>query len=242
MSHRILLFFLLVILLTGLRGAPARPVPGDAYAIQYRLDVRQQHLKMYWKDNEGRVFRSLSNLKNGLEGQGETLVFAMNGGMYTPNHSPQGLFIEEGKTMAPLDTLSGDGNFYLKPNGVFFTTQDNAAGICRTEDFPHQQNIRYATQSGPMLLIGGQIHPAFRKGSSHLNIRNGVGILPDGRVLLAMSRAETNLYDFARFFKDQGCQEALYLDGFVSRVYLPEQNCFQLDGNFGVILGVTKPQ
>lgn len=212
----------------------------DPFAIQYQVDLQKQDLKLYWKDERGQLLRSLGNLKNWLAARSETLVFAMNAGMYKPDHSPQGLFIQDGKTVAPLDTASGDGNFYLKPNGVFFITEDNKPGICPTEDFLKPKNIRYATQSGPMLLLRGQIHPAFKKGSSHLNIRNGVGILPDGRVVLAMSRAETSLYDFAHFFKQQGCQEALYLDGFVSRTYFPEGNCLQLDGNFGVLLGVTE--
>ncbi len=91
-----------------------------------------------------------------------------------------------------------------------------------------------------MLVIDGQIHQAFKKGSINLNIRNGVGILPDNRVIFAMSKQEVNFYDFAEFFMSMGCKNALYLDGFVSRTYLPEENWQQLDGNFGVIIGVTK--
>jgi uncharacterized protein YigE (DUF2233 family) len=91
-----------------------------------------------------------------------------------------------------------------------------------------------------MLLIDGEIHPAFKKGSKNLNIRNGVGILPDNKVVFAMSKEEVNFYDFAEFFKSKGCKNALYLDGFVSRTYLPEEDWEQLDGNFGVIIGVAK--
>lgn len=91
-----------------------------------------------------------------------------------------------------------------------------------------------------MLVIDGAIHPAFKQGSANLNIRNGVGILPDGKIIFAMSRQEINLYDFAQYFQSLGCKNALYLDGFVSRTYLPEKNWTQTDGNFGVIIGVTK--
>ena len=91
-----------------------------------------------------------------------------------------------------------------------------------------------------MLLINGQIHPAFKKGSSNLNIRNGVGILPNNKVIFAMSKQEVNFYDFAQYFKNLGCKNALYLDGFVSRTYLPGKNWEQLDGNFGVIIGLEK--
>ncbi|WP_242604841.1 phosphodiester glycosidase family protein [Flavobacterium subsaxonicum] len=54
-----------------------------------------------------------------------------------------------------------------------------------------------------------------------------------------MSKEPINFYDFAQYFKDMGCNNALYLDGYVSRTYLPEQNWIQADGNFGVIIGVT---
>ena len=96
--------------------------------------------------------------------------------------------------------------------------------------------VAYATQSGTMLVIDGTLHPAFTKGSANVHIRNGVGVLPDGRLLFAMSKQKINFYDFASFFKNKGCQQALYLDGFVSRTYLPEQNWVQIDGHFGVLI------
>jgi uncharacterized protein YigE (DUF2233 family) len=140
----------------------------------------------------------------------------------------------------PLDTTSGTGNFYLKPNGVFYVTTLDQPVVCTTSAFVNDGSIRYATQSGPMLLVDGKIHPAFKAGSTNLNIRNGVGILPDNTIIFAMSKKEINFYDFASYFRRLGCNDALYLDGFVSRTYLPEKNWIQTDGNFGVIIGVTE--
>ncbi len=197
-------------------------------------------IAFYWKDDKGEILRSIQNLKLFVEAKKQELKFATNGGMYMKDNSPQGLFIENSTTLASLDTLSGTGNFYLKPNGVFYLTKDNKAVVCQTKDFIDNGKITFATQSGPMLLIDGQIHQAFKKGSANLNIRNGVGILPDNRVVFAMSKQEVNFYDFAEFFKGMGCKNALYLDGFVSRTYLPEENWKQLDGNFGVMIGVVK--
>ena len=197
-------------------------------------------IKFYWKDDNGQIFRSIQNLKEFIETKNQQLKFAMNGGMYMKDNSPQGLFIQNNITLKAIDTLSGTGNFYLKPNGVFYLTKDHKAVVCQSQEFTDNGQINFATQSGPMLLIDGQIHPAFKKGSVNLNIRNGVGILPDNRVVFAMSKEEINFYDFAEFFKSMGCKNALYLDGLVSRTYLPEQNWEQLDGNFGVIIGVTK--
>lgn len=216
--------------------------PEDDDIISYALDLKSGKLKMdlYWKDEKGETLKSIQNLKQYTERKKRTLVFAMNAGMYRNDNSPQGLFVQEGETLFPLDTASGSGNFYMKPNGVFCLTKENIPVVCTTSDFVSATTIRYATQSGPMLVIDGKIHPAFKEGSTNLNIRNGVSILPDHRVVFAMSKKEINFYDFASYFKKLGCQNALYLDGFVSRTYLPEKNWTQTDGNFGVIIGVTK--
>ncbi|HEY4194784.1 MAG TPA: phosphodiester glycosidase family protein [Mucilaginibacter sp.] len=124
--------------------------------------------------------------------------------MFKDNNSPVGLFIQRRVTISPLDTSSGDGNFYLKPNGVFYLAKDNKATICPTKDFRNSDQITFATQSGPMLLINGTIHPAFKEGSTNVNVRNAVGILPDGRIVFAMSKDAINFYDFAEYFKNMG--------------------------------------
>jgi uncharacterized protein YigE (DUF2233 family) len=234
-----LLFLFLGIFIFILFGSSI-PQDSNAEIVHYALDPKLINLQLYWKDDQGKILNSLKNLKTFVEQTNKKLVFAMNGGMYKKDFSPQGVFIQNGKEISPLDTSSGGGNFYLKPNGVFFIRMDKSAGIASTPAFTNEKNILYATQSGPMLVVNGIIHQAFKQGSFNLNIRNGVGILPDGKILFAISKREINFYDFAHFFKNQGCQNALYLDGFVSRMYLPEKKWEQLDGNFGVMIGVVK--
>ena len=211
----------------------------DERFISFIVDTQKQDLRLYWKDDKQENFRSILNLKSWLDKHHKKLKFAMNAGMYRQDNSPQGLFIENKKTITPLDTTTGSGNFYLKPNGVFYITKNNLPAICKTTSFIDDGDIKYATQSGPMLVIEGQIHSAFKQGSTNMNIRNGVGILPDNRVIFAMSKKEINFYDFASYFKSLGCKNALYLDGLVSRTYLPQQNWTQTDGNFGVIIAVV---
>jgi uncharacterized protein YigE (DUF2233 family) len=213
--------------------------PSDDKIISYTVDLKKQDLRLYWKNDDGEILRSIANLKSYVEGKNQELVFAANGGMYQQDNTPLGLFIQNGKTVAPLNTRKADGNFYLKPNGVF-SIVGNKAFITTTENFKVNPDIKYATQSGPMLVIDGKIHPAFKQGSANLNIRNAVGILPDGKIVFAMSKTQINFYDFAMYFKELGCENALFLDGFVSRTYLPEENWVQTDGNFGVMIGVTK--
>jgi len=206
----------------------------------YIANPKKQSVVMYLKDSHGNNYGSIANLKTALAKGKKEILFAMNGGMYKKDKSPQGLFISAGKMLYLLEVNEGAGNFYLKPNGIFYLDAKDNPVICKTEEFKDDGNIKYATQSGPMLLVDGQIHAAFREQSTNLNIRNGVGILPDNKVLFAMSKKEINFYQFAQFFKDKGCKNALYLDGFVSRMYNPKQNWIQTDGDFGVIIGITK--
>jgi uncharacterized protein YigE (DUF2233 family) len=231
----------LIVLIIALAGVfVSAKIAVDDQFLVYKVDLKKQDLKLYWKNNKNENFGSIQNLKLWTEQNNLVLEFAMNAGMYKKDNSPQGLYIEKNKVLAPLDTTQASGNFYLKPNGVFYLTLKRNAVICKTENFRNNVQIEYATQSGPMLVIDGQIHPEFKKGSANLNIRNGVGILPDGKVIFVLSKKEINFYDFAYYFKSLGCKNALYLDGFVSRAYIPSENWIQTDGNFGVLFAITK--
>lgn len=151
--------------------------------------------------------------------QGATVpVIAMNAGMYHPDMRPVGLHVEQGREIAPLDTGEGEGNFYLKPNGVFFVDSEGRAGVMETQAFA-ASGVRpwLATQSGPMLVIGGALHPRFLPDGSSRFIRNGVGVTADGAVVLAISRDPVSLGLFARAFRDSfECPDALFLDGGIS--------------------------
>jgi uncharacterized protein YigE (DUF2233 family) len=210
--------------------------------ISYTADPKTQTIQFYLKNDSQQYFKNIGNLKNWLDSKKQTLVFAMNGGMYKEDNSPLGLYIENGKTISPINKKRGTGNFYLQPNGIFYITADSLPVVCETKKYNGKENIIFATQSGPMLVINGNIHPAFQKGSANLTIRNGVGILPGNKIVFILSKKEISLYDFAAHFKDLGCKNALYLDGFISKVYIPEQNWMQTDGNFGVIIGVTEKE
>lgn len=237
---------LLIGLLVGALGCfsanePAEEQIDESLVISYIVDPSTQDLRFFWKDAAGNNYSNFEQLQLDLQKQNKELVFAMNGGMYNRDLSPQGLYIEEGKTYAKLDSKKeGYGNFYLQPNGIFYLTKEKKGVVCTTQNFIASTSIECATQSGPMLVIAGAIHPKFREGSENLHIRNGVGVLPDGKLLFAMSKAKINLYDFASYFQQYGCENALYLDGFVSKVYLPTKNWKQEKGTLGVMIGEIK--
>jgi uncharacterized protein YigE (DUF2233 family) len=205
--------------------------------VSHVVDLENQNLQFFWKNDKDSVYNTFQNLKRHSTQNKQKMVFAMNGGMFNKDFSPQGLYIENGKLLSELDTQkTGYGNFYLQPNGIFWISTENKAYVSSTSSFEIANSIKFATQSGPMLLIDGEFHPKLTKGSKNLHIRNGVGILPDGKILFAISRERINFYDFASFFKAKGCQNALYLDGFVSRMFLPSKGWNQLDGKFGVMI------
>lgn len=208
--------------------------------VVYKTNAKNQTIEFFWKNKEDKILKSIENLKKHTNQQNKELLFATNGGMFTKGNFPKGLYIENYKKLQNLDTLSGEGNFYLQPNGIFLITQNNESQIIDTQHFKYNENIKFATQSGPMLLMKGNINSIFQIQSKNVNIRNGVGILKNGDVVFVMSKKEISFYDFALVFKDLGCQDALYLDGFVSRAYLPEKKWVQEDGDFGVMIGVVK--
>lgn len=215
---------------------PTAPVDPRIHAFVH--DPLKSELALFWKDRNGKRFATLGTLVDTLHAENRRLVFAMNGGMFDPDHQPVGLYVEDGQTLAPLNLGAGTGNFYLKPNGVFYVNDKRQAFICPAEEFSVAKPVKYATQSGPLLVIDGKLHPEFKAGSPNTLVRNGVGILPDGRVVFAMSKSAINFHDFGSYFLSLGCRDALYLDGVVSTMFCPELGVTPTDGDLGVLIGV----
>lgn len=179
------------------------------------VDPQRHDIRLFHRRPDGLPYGSLES----FAAYGPAVVFAMNAGMYLPDLAPQGLYIEDGDVLSPLSTGDGDGNFHLKPNGVFMVMTDGQAAVVETEAFGAMPMARYATQSGPMLVIGGSLHPAFAENGDSRFIRNGVGVRADGIVVFAISLSEVSFGRFARLFRDAlHCPDALYLDGFVSEL------------------------
>lgn len=149
------------------------------------------------------------------------MLFTMNAGMYHEDLSPVGLFIADQHRFAPLQTGSGEGNFFMKPNGVFGIYSGGQPFVTSTDTYlVSPRVVEFATQSGPMLVIDGTIHPRFEPDGNSRSVRNGVGIDQDGRAVFAISREPVSFGKFARLFRDQlNCRNALYLDGVVSALY-----------------------
>lgn len=197
-------------------------------------------VELHWKNSDGEAYMNVDTLKQACETQGKQILFATNSGMFTPKFAPAGLHVEKGETLRPLNTNEGPGNFHLMPNGVFYI-DDDGGRVCTTEQYiADAPTPRLATQSGPMLVIDGAIHPKFNEGSPNLRIRSGVGIDENGRVVFAISESFVNFYDFAIFFRDTlHCSNALFLDGALSFCYAPALNMTFSGGTYGGLIAVT---
>jgi uncharacterized protein YigE (DUF2233 family) len=161
-----------------------------------------------------------------LEGGAGRLLFATNAGMFDSTLKPVGLYVERGRELVHVNIKSGRGNFHMKPNGIFYISGGNAA-VAETQAFVKQRpQADLATQSGPMLVMNGRLHPRFNRGSTSLKLRSGVGVRADGKVIFAISQEAVSFDSFARLFRDgQSCTNALFLDGgSVSSLYAPTLN------------------
>ncbi|MAI91670.1 phosphodiester glycosidase family protein [Ponticaulis sp.] len=198
-------------------------------------------LRTFLNAPDGEPFGHFGRLKETLNEGGETLIFAMNGGMYHEDRTPVGLYIEDGNKTQNLMTRAGPGNFGLLPNGVFYV---DGAGAHVAESLTYQAlnpDTFYATQSGPMLVIEGVYHPALNPNGTSLKRRNGVGVNEEtGEVAFVISDGFVNFYTFARVFRDHlHMPNALYLDGTISRLYAPEIDRNEGGLRMGPIIGVV---
>ncbi len=201
---------------SGLEAAGQRYTDCSYDATEAAFEVRNL-------DSAGRPYGYLSSLAASFKLTGRTLVFAMNAGMYDDNQRPIGYYVENGKQLKKLNRRNGGGNFHLKPNGVFYV-KNGTPGVMETEAFA-KSGIKpeFASQSGPMLVINGKIHPKFSQSGTSRKLRNGVGIDAAGRAHFVISDNAVTFWEFATLFRDGlACNNALFFDGSISSLYAPE--------------------
>lgn len=213
------------------------------------LDLRRVDLDLYGQDPEHGAVQTIPGLRTWLRAQGKRLVLATNSGIFETDGRPLGLHVERGRELTARNLGTGDGNFYLLPSGVFYVDGEpgaEAAHVVETTRFEADvTRVRLATQSGPALLLGGELHPRFLPDSDSLKLRSGVGVAAtDPSVVhVAISDDLVRFHDFATLFRDVlACTDALYLDGTVSVLNAPgRRGEAHAQGTFGGILVVTQP-
>ncbi len=212
---------------------------GAAYILR-EVDPRKEDLQVFLKSMSNVYLHDFGGLQTYVESRGEKLLWAANAGMFQPDSAPCGLLVEDGTEIAPLNLNDGPGNFYMKPNGVFLINQKHEALVVASDEYATLLTpALWATQSGPLLVHGGDIHPDFNAESKSLKTRSGVGVRKDGTAVFALSRQPVNFYTFAALFRDKlQCPNALYLDGDISAFYTPGVKDAAVH-SFGPMVGVV---
>ncbi len=233
----------LTVLFIGLAG-PAFAVTCEDIAYEDRsytactVDAESEALRLFHTDDDGKLYGSFAAIEATLDV--ETLSFAMNAGMYHQDRAPVGYYLEDGVEAMRVVTNEGPGNFGLLPNGILCISDDTAQ-VYETLNFVETApDCRDATQSGPMLVIDGELHPRFLVDSTSRFIRNGVGTTEDGKTaVFAISNDPVTFHEFGSFFRDYlGLPNALYFDGKVSRIHAPELERSDAGFPLGPIVGV----
>lgn len=234
MRRALILTALVATLVVGLsvwrqRGGPLRPAPcveqrfeGSTFTVcQY--DSRRDMLRLASRTTDGRYLRTFSALNASLGRDARHVRFAMNAGMFNDQGAPIGLYVQSGDIQQRLRLTDGPGNFHLKPNGVFYEDDRRTLRVVTSEKYDElSPSARWATQSGPMLVINNSLHPAFAEDGASRLIRNGVGVADAHTAYFVVSNGPVSFGRFARFFRDGLlCRDALFLDGVVSSLWIP---------------------
>ena len=222
----------------------------------YIVNTKQHVIRLFNK-NKRKGIHNFETILEQVKKNKSRLAFLMNAGMYQPDKSPQGLYIENGKVLNKLNTITkakGKGNFFnfehnpkhKYGNGVFLIGKNKTAAIVPTDDYAKtvkESDVLLATQSGPIALYQGKINQYFKEKSKNTNIRNGVGIINKNKIVFLISNQKVNLYEFGEVFREVfGCQDALYLDGAISRHYTPDLKRVntQSSNHLGTFIAVIK--
>ena len=206
------------------------------------LDTAHDAVRMVVNDRNGEPLRTFNAARTALGSRARAVRFAMNGGMFDPAGAPIGLYVENGEALKAANTTPGPGNFHMMPNGVFSVDADGVVHVETTGTFlARDAKPMWATQSGPMLVIEGTLHPAFQDDGRSRLIRNGVGVRGARIAVFAISDDPVSFGKFARLFRDDlGCANALFLDGTVSSLWAPELNRRDANAPLGPMMVVLQ--
>ena len=204
-----------------------------------RYDSRRDELLLALDD--GRTpLRSFERLKRWLGPRAGRLLFAMNAGMFEISGAPVGLYVENGTEKHRINRRSGFGNFHMLPNGVFAVDERGTVAVVPSEEWPPSGfRTRWATQSGPMLVIDGRLHPQIQPNGTSLYVRNGVGVADPHNAWFVISDEPVSFGRLARFFRDAlGCRNALYFDGSVASLWEPDAGREDAASQLGPLVAV----
>lgn len=211
-------------------GALAQDAPCASRTLQGKsvvvcqIDAARQSVRLLWRNARGEPYGSLRGISAAATAETGPMLFAMNAGMYHKDLSPVGLYVENGVELQPANTAGGPGNFHMRPNGVFYVA-GRTFGVMETKAYlARAPKADFATQSGPMLVIAGKLHPRITGQGTSEKIRNGVGVR-GSLAYFVITDEPVTFTEFAKMFRDDlKTPNALYLDGSISSLWAPSVN------------------
>jgi uncharacterized protein YigE (DUF2233 family) len=212
---------------------------GDRFTV---CDTRGADLRLFAAGLEEQPLRSFADVARRVTP--DRVAFAMNAGMFDEAGRPIGLAVVGGSRKHAINLRKGGGNFHLLPNGVFLVRKDGSAAVVESRRYAKAAtDVRLASQSGPMLVIRGKLHPAFKPNGQSRLMRNGVGVTSDGRVRFVLTGDPVSFGKMARFFRDAlKAPDALYFDGSVSSLWDPANGRQDAHVPLGPIVVAVKPR
>ena len=206
-----------------------------------RYDSGRDEILLADADSHGPL-RSFARLKESLGPRARRLLFAMNAGMFDAAGAPVGLYVEDGAEKQAINRRSGPGNFHMLPNGIFAVDARGRVAIVPSPAWPPAGfAVRWATQSGPMLVVAGRLHPLIQADGVSRYIRNAVGVADPRTAWFVISDEPVSFGRLARFLRDGlGCRDALSFDGAVSSLWDPAHGRQDQRQDLGPLVAVLR--
>lgn len=130
-------------------------------------------------------------------------LIALNGGFFDQKHHPLGLRINNKIKRSRMKNISWWGIFYI---------ENNRAHVVSSKQFRETPDIQFAVQSGPRLLIDGEI-PRLKTGKAK---RTALGITYQGDVIIVVTENTVLTSQELAFLMQSpplNCNQAINLDG-----------------------------
>ncbi len=223
--------------------SPCRPIIFEDTPFIHCVAVPARHaITTALKGSDGATFRGLAQYAASRRSNAAPVAFAMNAGMYDDAGDPIGYYVEKSERLSELNRADGAGNFHLKPNGVFYGSGETWA-VKASDDFFNSVADRpeFGTQSGPMLVIDGKLHPEIAQDGESKAVRNAVGIDGQGHAHFVISNRAVSFGKLARLYRDKlEVKNALYLDGNVSALWNPAADRLDTGALIGPLIVIEK--
>lgn len=210
-------------------------------------DMSRVRLRML---SHSAALHSLPDAVEVLRRRGERALLVTNGGLFHAE-SPIGLQVEDGRPVRSLRLGSTPpegqkaGNFYYLPNGVLYQDHAGRVAIRESSDMRgHERSIRDGLQSGPALLLNGNVHPIARppnRGRAHER-RSAACISAPERLSIVFAPGATTFPQITRFLTELGCRDAIFLDATITGLLIPQRGIHIRTDQFGGLLVLTIPE